>query len=173
MYTEQVRTYDIVADPASGTAVVEARVFGGPIIGSRLALSDPLAAWRGRSSRRAIGADAVAELRRALRAGEFYGPAPVGLRLDSGSFYWVVNACEDGQFRFNAYAAPTARFAALRFLDVLLPLDDTGLPANPERARGESGLDRPGRPVTSAAASGGPRFTLEVGRTGIIDGVLF
>ena len=132
VYTEQVRTYDVLADAGDTSATVTARAFGSAsLVG--LELDDPLAPWRGTVASARIDQASLKALRLSLDDSGFFGPAPEGLLLRSDSFYWAVSACLDGAFHFNAFAAPSAEFSRLRFLDNLLPHDLTGVPFNPPR----------------------------------------
>ena len=165
VYTEQVRTYDLRIDAAGGGRL-DTTVFGGIEV-AEIPRRDPLPTWFGRPSRAVLTRGDVAALLRALGASGFDSPPPLGARLDSGNFYWVVTACRRGRFHFNAFAAPSARFAGVTFLEPLLAHDGTGVPVNRVRARRVRGMDRPGRPQHEAAASGGPRFLFKVSELGI------
>ncbi len=134
-WNEQVRAYDLRASAlGDGSAVLFTQVFGG--YGSNVSsfsLTDPLAPARGSSGQVRLTPDQYSAILRALADSGFGQPAPRGLRLDSWDFYWVVSACVNGQFHFNAWRAPSPGFAALRFPPLLFAADGTGIPPNPPR----------------------------------------
>jgi len=169
VYTEQVRTYDVFADAGDTATTVKARAFGSAnLVG--LELDDPLAAWRGTLASAPIDGASLKALRRSLDDSGFFGPASEGLLLRSDSFYWAVSACLDGAFHFNAFAAPSAEFSRLRFLEILLPHDLTDVPVNPVRV-----LDlAPFNPnYYELIGRAGVLFEVQVGRNGLKVGRLF
>ena len=161
-YGEQLRAYEVVAD-GTGGAYYKARVQTGSGLNlTRFSFGDPqaMAGWTAAQTR-LVPAD-LAALERALEASGAFGPVPVGLRLASEQFYWVASLCRDGRFHFNAWLYPSSRAAALRFPQVLLGQDGTGIAINPphEVAR----IERVRRMVKG---EGGPQhFDLEVGESG-------
>ena len=165
IYTEQVRSYDLVDFGDGGE--LETNVFG-RIELARVLLSNPLPSWFGETSRATLSPWDVATIVTALQESGFDDPPPVGTRLDSGNFYWIVLACRGGRFHFNAYAPPSDQFEQIRFLEPLLAHDNTGIAVNPVRDRPVRGMDRPGRPQAESAASGGPHFSFKVSELGII-----
>ena len=126
VWQEQLRTYDIVA--GGGGAHLKVKVTGDVDFARPIPLDDLLSPWRGRTERAALSARDMVRLRGALRQSGFYDPVPQGLRVRSWGFFWVVAACEDGRFRFNAWAYPSSRFAGVRLRHVLGPWDKTGIP---------------------------------------------
>ncbi len=161
-YSEQLRTYEVVAD-GTGGAYYKARVQTGSGLDlTRFSFGDPqaMAGWT-TAQTRLVPAD-LAALERALEASGAFGPAPVGLRLASEQFYWVASLCRDGRFHFNAWLYPWSRAAGLRFPQVLLGHDGTGIAINPPRA--VAPIERVRRTIKG---EGGPRhFDLEVGENG-------
>ena len=167
VYTEHVRTYDLSIDGAGSTGLLRSAVFGGfPV--STISLDDPLAQWRGEISWASVPPGSIAQIRAALVEAGFFTPPPAGTFLDSGGFYWVVNACIDGRHHFNVFAAPAQPVGELGFFVHLLRYDRTGIAVNPVRPRGARGEDRPGPPTSLAAAKLRPRFVLEVGENGLL-----
>ncbi len=143
VYTEQVRTYDLSLDGADATGLLRSAVFGGfPV--STFSLTDPLARWRGEFSWETVTAESVARIQAELADAGFHAPPPVGEFLDSGDFYWVLNACIDGRHRFNVFAAPERPVGELAFFAHLLRYDRTGVAVNPVRPRG-GGAAKSGR----------------------------
>lgn len=167
IYAEQVRSYDIRTTPLYGGAQMEVRVQAPAVIG-KIALDVPLVPWEPRLSHRALTEAELTALTGALDASGAFGPPPRGLKLNSGAFYWVVSACRDGDFRFNAFLYPSPRYDGLSFVEVLAGLDDSGIDFNPPRI-----LDRPPRVPGRCSARGDawdecqfPPFMLEVGDNG-------
>ncbi len=166
VYTEQVRTYDLSLETGA-TGLLRLTVFGGfPV--STFSLKDPLARWRGEVSWESVTPESVARIRAELADAGFFAPPPVGKFLDSGNFYWVVNACIDGRHYFNVFTAPGHPVAELGFFVELLRYDGTDVALNPVRPREARGEDRPGPPTSLEAARLGPRFLLQVGNDGLL-----
>jgi len=132
VWQEQVRTYDITADPGGG-GVFKAQVRGETDFARPIPLDDLLAPWRPRTVRKRIGRADLARVRAALRQSGFYAPVPQGTRVRSWGFFWVAAACEDGRFQFNAWSYPSKRFDQVELSGVLGALDGTGLAFNPPR----------------------------------------
>jgi hypothetical protein len=137
VWGEQVRVYDIAAAPADVGATLAVRVFF-PEILNDIDLRNPLNLYRGHGGVVPLSAADMAAFREALRGSGFDAPAPRGLVLPSDGFYWVVAACRDGVFHYNAYAYPSERFAAIRFDRWLFDHDPTGVAVNLPRASGPS-----------------------------------
>jgi hypothetical protein len=153
VWGEQVRAYDIAATPADIAATLSVRVFF-PEILNDIDLRDPLNAYRGRNGVVPLSPADMAAFREALRASGFDAPTPRGLVLPSDGFYWVVAACRDGVFHYNAYAYPSERFAAIRFDRWLFDRDPTGVAVN--------------LPGTSEPRESPTVFNMEVGDNGLI-----
>ena len=132
-YEEQLRSYE-VATAGSGRASYKVRVQTGQGLDlTRLSFSDPLAPARWDTRQEWLNGQEMAELEAALAASGAFDPAPQGLRLASEEFYWIMSACRNGVFVFNAWRYPSQRFAALRFPGVLLRHDQTQIALNPPR----------------------------------------
>jgi len=153
VWGEQVRSYDVSAAPDNTPARLAARVFF-PENLNEINLRDPLELYRGQTGTVALTPADMAEFRAALRASDFEAPAPQGLILPSTGFYWVVAACRDGVFHYNAYAYPSGRFTAVRFDRWLFEHDPTGV-----------AVASPGQ-----AADNGPHayFEMTVGINGLV-----
>jgi hypothetical protein len=134
-WDEQVRAYDLRQSfTGDGSGTLFTQVFGGYGLNvSSLSLSDPLANARGDSGRVVVPPDTFQAIVRALDESGFPEPAPKGLRLESWDFYWVVAACIDGRFHFNAWRYPSPRFDSIKFDRWLFAVDGTGVPPNPVR----------------------------------------
>ena len=163
IYTEQVRTYDLVVNPDNNSAELTSRVIL-PSPRVQVDWDAPLAPWNGVVERTSIDRTDVNRLRDALKRSGYFETAPVGLRLRSDNFYWVVSGCEDGKFHLNAFQAPTKRFERIEFPTVLFDLDMTDVPVNPARQLTFGASD----PTLSNDRSGatGTGFILQVGEDG-------
>jgi len=98
---------------------------------SNFTLNDVVSPSGGRSGQVRLTSDQYKAVVGAIDAGGFGQPAPKGLRLESYDFYWIVGACVNGQFHFNAWRFPSERFDATGpFASQLFALDGTGVPPN-------------------------------------------
>lgn len=131
VWQEQVRTYDFTVRGEGSDFVVQVR--GSADFSNPIPLDDLLKPWRGETRRGRIGRDELSAVQAALRESGFYEPVPQGLRVQSWGFFWVAAACEDGRFRFNAWAYPSERFEKVVLATPLRAVDGTGIPFNPPR----------------------------------------
>jgi len=133
-WDEQVRAYDLRESALKdGSAVLFTQVFGGGygFNVSNFTLNDVVSPSGGRSGQVRLTSDQYKAVVGAIDAGGFGQPAPKGLRLESYDFYWIVGACVNGQFHFNAWRFPSERFDATGpFASQLFALDGTGVPPN-------------------------------------------
>jgi len=162
VYGEQVRAYDLRHSATGSGAVLFAHVFGGGGNVSTFDPRDPTGPWRGEASNVRLDEAQYLKLIRAIEASGFGTPAPEGMILPSGAFYWIASACADGQFHFNAWLYPSERFDQIRFAQLLFAHDRTGVPVNPPRpiSRAEQRL----KPQTDNPTLD---FELRVGRNGL------
>jgi hypothetical protein len=164
---EQVRIYEITRlGRARAPAEMSVRVLGPDYI-NVLSTDDLLQPWRGTKSGDVLSPGEMARLEAALAASGFDEPAPRGLVLPSDGFYWVAAACRDGNFHFNAWNAPSDRFARLGFPAVLLEHDRSDVKFNaprpvPTRFQMTTGPGRGGRIYPDYTF-----FDLEVGDNGL------
>lgn len=138
VWGEQVRSYDISAGPGGVPATLAVRVFF-PENLNGINLTDPLELFRGQTATAALSPADMATFREALRDSGFEAATPRGLILPSSGFYWVVAACRDGAFHYNAYNYPSASFAAIRFDRWLFAHDTTGATVTPPGQVGDNG----------------------------------
>lgn len=165
-YDEQIRSYELRDDRAGG-AYLTARVQEGSGIDlTKLSVTDPFKnnAWT--KSSKQLSPDQLIKLEQAFEESGAGKATSEGLRLFSGEFYWLANICYDGVFVFNAWRYPSPRFAELSFPDVLLALDETGVPFNPPREiaaaeRIQANDSHPDRRDYN------PTFNVEVGDNGL------
>ena len=131
-YQQQVRTYDMVDDRIEPGAILESRASNASnLVGVNL--RDPLSAWQPQYDRRLLSPEQRAAVLNALTQSGFAGPAPKGELLRSDAYYWVVSACQNGQFHLNAWQQPGKDLSKLAFVPVLLDLDRTGVAYNRPR----------------------------------------
>lgn len=167
VWSEQVRLYDIIQDNDRSGAMMEIRVLPGRANLLSVDLRDPAGPWRGTSALSRLAPADIAELNAALAASGFDGPTPDGKFLRSDSFYWLVGACRNGKFHFNAWDSPSAAFDRVGLLPVLLKHDRTGVAPNPVRHL----YLGPFEPDYGSASPS--KFQVQVGRDGLILGPRF
>jgi len=172
---EQVRTYDIDADPESGDRHrVKVRVIGAVNL-SNVVIDNPvgtlfndpldfLAPGRGVIEHVTVSDSDLDTLDGALATSGFFKPAPDGLRLQSSDFYWLAAACIGGKFVYNAYKWPSAAFENVTFPDVLLSWDPTGIPVNPPKML--TNLEIYGQATPEEGNAQG--FSVTVGENGLV-----
>lgn len=131
-YEEQLRIYDLTALP-NGGAALETQVQESANL-TRIGIEDPLAPWKWQRSEAVVDAAALAGFQAALAAEGFEEPPPVGARLDSRAFYWVVTACREGAVDFQVWRHPQdAPLNERAFVRWLAARDDSGVPLAPPR----------------------------------------
>ncbi|MCF4166620.1 hypothetical protein L2U69_13280 [Zavarzinia compransoris] len=155
VWREQVRAYEVaftdygarIDQYAWGPASILAFSPEGPLVAAETA---------------SVGIDAArtARLERAMDASDVAGPAPTGTFLRSDNFYWIVAACRNGQFHYNAFQQGDGRFEALSFPRELFDADRTGVAVNMPR-----GLDL--RPVALIKPGDDKPFVVQVGANGL------
>ncbi|NNG03920.1 MAG: hypothetical protein HKM95_07445 [Inquilinus sp.] len=108
------------------------------------------------------------QFRALLRASGAFEPPPVGLRLNSRGYYWVVGGCHEGRFFLTGYDYPSARFERIRFAEFLAARDRTGVayPRLPEPglARFEARCAR----VRGGTPDNPICFEVEIGADGLV-----
>lgn len=158
---EQRRTYDLTVGTGPRGHPMAMRVIGTSDLSS-FSASDLFGPWRGTAADVWLPDSQLAEIERMMEQdGSFAGP-PVGLRLPSAGFYWVVLACRGGRFYFDAYLWPGERFQKAQLPARLLAIDPTGAAINPPRDATPS-LVYPDR-----AGEDSRNYTLDVGRDGLV-----
>lgn len=173
---EQIRTYDIIVGatgaPSAGGRLESHVITNGDL--DRLSVVDPLRPWRGEEAEVSIGAADVAALRSALAASGFDQPAPRGTFLRSDDFYWIVSACRDGAFRFNAYSRDMPSFQAIRFDAPLYAMDPltAQVAVNPPRALHLAPfLSTQQKSRLAPGVYGSPPWQVQVGENGLKTGL--
>jgi len=169
IWGEQVRAYDIAAPPEDTAAALSVRVFF-PENLNDINLRDPLSPYRGQAKTVALSAADMTAFREALQASGFDASVPRGLILPSDGFYWIVAACRDGVFHYNAYAYPSGSFAAIRFDRWLFDHDPSGVAVNLPR----QSAPRQSRNVRVSEGTAYSVFDMTVGDNGLAGvGALF
>jgi hypothetical protein len=134
VYVEQVRAYDLTVSN-DGQSNLRTRITGRADL-SKITLEKPLdilSPWREKSFERQLTDAEAMKIRQSLTESDLEAPLTERIQLHSDNFYWVVSACENGRFRFNAFAYPSERFAKLTFPEVLFALDTSGIAVNQPR----------------------------------------
>ena len=127
-WEEQVRIYEIVNTPPH---TLNQRILG-PLQLNHLSIAstDGIGEiFEGQTAQTALGAQRYSELVAAVDQG-LATPVPVDKTFASDSFYWIVTACEKGQFRLGAWQYNKPDFNVLTFPPLLLKADATGAKFN-------------------------------------------
>ncbi len=135
IYREQVRTYDLVAQPGGGAALTT-RVFGEAGIVNNIVINDVfdiLGPWRGVKTERVLSAAEFAGVVSALESSGALRFPERRFEVPSNDFYWAVTACRGGQFTATAFHHPTDGFRSVSFDQPLFALDNTGIAVNQPR----------------------------------------
>lgn len=169
-YDEQLRSYDILGDGIDQGGFVTARAKGRATI-SQLRFDDLLAPWRWQKSENRLDGQEMEQLRQALAEAGFFGRPDVGLELNSKGFYWAVVACVDGKFYFGGWQDPSEAFTALRFPEMLIEQDGTGVAVNRPRDLNPVELGRASGPAQERGGETS-RFLITVGENGLEGGGL-
>jgi hypothetical protein len=159
IYSEQVRTYDIVG------GMVETRVFNRLGIGyiTTFSLADFM---HGAASAVPISPE---DLRRLIGAWETDLPKavkPIG-HLRADRFFWTSAGCRDGRFVVAAFNYPADGSTPFAFPLELARLDRSGLPGNPPRPMPDVGPLTGFIPSRHNRADDNVRFLLRVTEDGI------
>ncbi len=168
IYSEHVRTYDINGLPDGGGGMIDVEVLSAEL-DSGFLVHFPFWPWSGKRAVAQLNQVEMNLLRNSLEASGFFKSTPVGKKLDSHSFYWVVSACEGNRFHINAWSHPLPEFDNIRFAEILQRFDATGV-AFPD-VRELSPEEREFRPRPAVAhndnGEGYFRFFAEVQQDGL------
>ncbi|TQV82071.1 hypothetical protein [Denitrobaculum tricleocarpae] len=132
-YDEQIRSYEMVDDGAGGARLTARVQEGIGIDVTKLSVTNPLKKNAWTKAERVLTTDERIQFEKALEASGAGRATSEGLRLFSGEFYWLANICHDGVFVFNAWRYPSDRYGELKFPELLLAMDETGVAFNPPR----------------------------------------
>ena len=135
IYREQVRAYDLVAQPGGGAALTT-RVFGEAGIVNNIVINDVvdiLGPWRGVKTERTLTAGEFSTVIAALEQSGALRFPPRKFEVPSNDFYWAIAACRGGQFTATAFHHPADGFRTVSFDRPLFALDNSGVPVNPPR----------------------------------------
>ena len=131
VYDEQIRSYDVRVLPGGRGASLSSWARGDGDLTRGVEITNLLSPWKGTRVNSVIDPQTLANLKSALRSDRFRAFKPVGLRLPSNEFYWVVTGCLDGRFHANAWLYPSDRYKSLKFPAILVQQDKTGVEFNP------------------------------------------
>lgn len=163
IYKEQIRTYDLTGGAGSRGQRMKVRAIEAPNL-TEIKIGAPpdlLSPWRGKGEEVWLTPAQAGELQRAMNAGGVFAGAPDGLNLHSDDFYWVVAACSEGRFHFNAYHWPSERFDKAAFPALLFAWDPTGVRPNMPRQTTTFELYHTSNPDKY------PRFNIKIGKAGL------
>ncbi|MDW3207071.1 MAG: hypothetical protein R8L07_16150 [Alphaproteobacteria bacterium] len=167
----QVRIYDIDADvapaPQLRTRVLQVAAsewFPLPLF------EDPSRPFRPYDSVTTLPeADLDAIREDLLAAGWSTEPPPVGRKIASHSFAWLVAGCRDSAFSFQVWEYPDAEFAGLNFPDVLFAVDNSAIDVVPPPTDGERRTFNRfmGRTGSNTPTDGRELYNMQVGPRGV------
>lgn len=163
-YDDQARGYDVIPLPGGG-AVLRVQVDRGLVIDT-VELDEVLELGVRERAAVRLSPDDVAELESRLRESGAFDPPPVGLRLNSRRFYWIVSGCREGAFFLTGYRFPSERFQQITFDDFLFRRDPSGVsirrPTRSTYEREAFGCD------SRALQEGRNCFNIEIGEDGLV-----
>jgi hypothetical protein len=167
----QVRIYDIDAD-VTPVAQLRSRIM--TVAASDWFpwefLSDPSRPFRPFDKVETLPADKLEAIRQDLLAsGWSTQPAPVGKKIASTSYAWLVAGCRNGEFSFQAYEYPDADFQALTFPEILYEVDQNSIDVRQPPTDGERRTLTPNQAIggRSAADEGGNIYYMRVNANGV------
>jgi hypothetical protein len=161
-YDRQARGYEVIPTPEG--ALLRQQVDRGLLVnGIRL---DRLfeAGAPTRAEARLTPAE-LDDLEQAMFASGVFAPPPVGLRLDSRGFFWIVTGCYRGAYVLTGYRYPSERFEQIRFDEALFSHDRLDAPI---RRPTPSDIPVPPTGCSRQLREGGSCFSVEVGRDGLV-----
>lgn len=120
------------------------------------------------TARVVLSPEEFAEFESRLRASGAFDPPPVGLRLASRGFYWIVSGCRDGRFFLTGFRLPSEQYDRIQFATFLEERDRTGVryPIEPATARARSMQRCPRGQGTNA--NNARCFWIEIGEDGLV-----
>jgi len=168
VYGEQARAYDVVALSGGGAAMRQ-QVDRGLVI-DVVPLREIFQIGVPDRTIVQLSPESFAELERRMAESGVFEPPPVGLRLYSRGFFWIVTGCRNAEFFLTAYQHPSERFRQITFDEALFRADTTGIRVRRPGDAALWGHRRSGLSCSAARPQGGePCFTLQVGENGLVD----
>lgn len=161
-FRRQTRMYDV--EPTPRGAVLRQQVDRGLLLNT-LRLDQLLSVGAPARAAVPLSQEEMAELEEAMFVSGVFNPPPVGLRLDSEGFFWVVTGCHRGDYFLTGYRYPSNRWDDIRFDEFLFARDR--LDARIRRPPGRL----PNLPLGGCrqrTQRDGPCFTVEVGEDGLV-----
>lgn len=107
----------------------------------------------------------VAELEEAMFASGVFLPPPVGLRLHSEGFFWLVTGCHAGDYFLTGYRHPSDQFDNIRFDRFLFARDRLDVPIH---RPADSTVRAPLQVCNPRLREGRACFSVEVGDDGLL-----
>ncbi|MEQ8604660.1 MAG: hypothetical protein RIB45_15205 [Marivibrio sp.] len=142
---EQVRLYNLTPAQDGGALLQSHALTGGVRLNQWPAFTDVLDPWRGTIVESRLSAQQAAAIEADARAGGLLQPPPVGRKLASRSYFWLVSACTEGQgFALQVWEWPSQGYRERSFADLLHEADATGVPLNPPPKTAERIVNRLG-----------------------------
>jgi hypothetical protein len=167
----QVRIYDINADV---TPVPQLRSRIMTVAASDWfpweVLSDPSRPFRPFDKVETLSPAKLDAIRQDLLAsGWSTQPAPVGKKIASTSYAWLVAGCRNGQFSFQAYEYPDPAFQALTFPEILFQVDNNDIAVRQPPTDGVRRTLTPNQAIGGRAAAdeGGFIYNMQVSADGV------
>lgn len=163
-FNNQARGYDVIPLPTGGAELM-VQVDRGFVV-DVVQLSEIFEIGAPTRATVALSPAELAELQTLLQESGAFDPPPVGLRLNSRSFYWLVSGCHDGRFFLTGYRFPSDRFDGIVFQPFLLDRDRTGIRLPPATT---STYDREFARCDSRTRQDGRHcFTIQIGEDGLV-----
>ncbi|MHA1567157.1 MAG: hypothetical protein ACTSX7_17740 [Alphaproteobacteria bacterium] len=153
IYGRQIRAYDLTFPSSGAELLAQARGVSGNL--RQLSPSQPLGPWDLTRETRLVAPSDVNQLLAALAADRRSAPPAAGQRLVSTEFYWLVTACQGGDFSMAAFRHAKTPHQDLAFQPLLLGLDHTDVDFKAaRRIEGQRGGDGEFQLHINASADG-------------------
>ena len=162
----QVRIYDLQAN-GNGHSY-RTRILAHAVGSKALPLFDP-ASWVIPSDMtKEISQAEWVEFKKRLETDGIHETAPEGRTLFSGSFFWIVSGCLDGQFKFNVWEYPDQAFRDLGLAAFLFDRDRDPIPVH--KPKGDERITKSMLSYQNYNRSGFTHYDLRVGDLEILHG---
>lgn len=123
VYDKQIRVYELKGIEGGADFVARARNEPGNV--ARFSFSNPLGPWELKRSEMRLTDVQAAEIISALNQDAALAPSPAGQQLASNEFYWIIAACNAGNFGIWAFDQDKVKLSDLTFVPELLSHDQT------------------------------------------------
>jgi hypothetical protein len=161
-FERQARSYDVIPRPEG--ALLRQQVDRGLLVNG-IRLDRLFEAGAPARAETPLSEEEMADLEEAMFASGVFRPPPVGLRLESEGFFWIVTGCHSGDYFLTGYRYPSDRWESIRFDDFLFARDrlDAPILRPPERLP-----DTPLGGCNLRSREGRPCFSVEIGEDGLV-----